>query len=83
METPALLGPLNRINQRFRLALCKKPNKVGASLSLYVEGNRSSFRNVLFPSCSVGRWEKSLNAVILSARRLYLRGMELKCNLKS
>jgi hypothetical protein len=70
-ETTTLLCSLERASndwvQWLRLALSKEPNRVGVSLPSPEEGNRSSSRNVVFPSTyDFGRWEKSRNPVILS-----------------
>jgi hypothetical protein len=49
--------------QRLKLALSKRSNRVGVSLSPE-DGNRSNFRNVVFSKTR--RWTKSRNQVILS-----------------
>jgi hypothetical protein len=48
-EAPTKLDPLETANlvQRLKLALSNEPNRVGAS-PLLEDGNRSSFRNVVF-----------------------------------
>jgi hypothetical protein len=45
--TPTLLGPLERANLDY-WSSAKGPNKLGVSLSSPEEGNRSSFRNIVF-----------------------------------
>jgi hypothetical protein len=49
-EPRTMLGPLEKANQvrYLRLALSKGPNRVGISLPLPEDGNRPSFRNVVF-----------------------------------
>jgi hypothetical protein len=49
MAEPALLGPLERaslIRPAIEAALCKEPNRVGATIIVPGDGNRSSFQNV-------------------------------------
>jgi hypothetical protein len=47
-----MLVPLERAKQvqLLRLAISKRPNRLGVSLSSPGNGNRSSFRNVVFSS---------------------------------
>jgi hypothetical protein len=50
---PTLLGPLGRVNLRIqwlRLARPKGSNRVSVSFPSHEDGNRSSFRNVVFPT---------------------------------
>jgi hypothetical protein len=49
-ETPILLGPLERANLNRSGPLIEVPNRVGVSLPSPEDGNRSSFRNVVFSS---------------------------------
>jgi hypothetical protein len=50
-----------------RLALSKRPNRVGVSLSSPEDGNRYSFQNVVFSSFeNSGLWTKSRIPVILN-----------------
>jgi hypothetical protein len=52
------------LGQWLRLALSKGANRVGVSLPSPEDGNRSSFRNVVFPSIyNSGRRTKSRNPV--------------------
>jgi hypothetical protein len=44
LETPTIMGP----SERFTLGFCKGPNSVGVSHLLPEDGNRSSFRNIMF-----------------------------------
>jgi hypothetical protein len=69
----AQLGPLERANiqvQWLRLVLYKGPNWVGVFCHSPEDGNRSSFRNVVFSIFyNTGRWKKSKNPVILYENR--------------
>jgi hypothetical protein len=47
-QTPTWLRPLERSNQWLRLGISNRPKKLGASILSPEDGNRPSFRNVLF-----------------------------------
>jgi hypothetical protein len=49
-QAPTSLGPLDKVNKWIKLALSKEPSRVGVSLSSPDDGNRSSFRNLVFSS---------------------------------
>jgi hypothetical protein len=49
--------------QWLKLALYKVPNRVGTIFILPEDGNRSSFRNVVFFR-NIGRWTKSKNLIL-------------------
>jgi hypothetical protein len=49
-QTSTLLSLLERVVQLLRLTLSKVPNNVGVFLLSPENGNRSSFRNVMFSS---------------------------------
>jgi hypothetical protein len=56
-KTPTQLGPLERPKQWLRLALSKGPTNWVGVFAPSLDGNRSSFRNVVFSSFyNTGRW---------------------------
>jgi hypothetical protein len=76
-ETPTQLGPLEIANQWLSLALSKGSYWVGVFPSPE-DGNRSSFRNVVFSSLyNTGRWKKSKNLVFLN--NIYYRNNDPFC----
>jgi hypothetical protein len=50
-ETPTLLGPLERANLNHWLSLSNGLDRVGVSQPSSEDGNRCSFRNVVFLCC--------------------------------
>jgi hypothetical protein len=65
-----------------RLALSKGPNRVGVSFPSPEDGNRSSFRNVVFSSIqNSGRWTTSRNSVILKYWFTYRTVSGVLCSL--
>jgi hypothetical protein len=49
-ETSTVLVPLERTNLNYWIALSKRPIRTGVSFFSPEDGNRSSFRNVVFSS---------------------------------
>jgi hypothetical protein len=68
MESSTLLGPLEEV-QWLMFGLSKDLNRVHISLPTPEDGNRSSFRNVMFPTClefrTIGNVRKPIDFEVL------------------
>jgi hypothetical protein len=83
---------LGSLDKWLRLALSKETNRVGASLPLLEDGNRVSFRNVVFSICLELRTmnkvqktcesKKKRRSIWVSAIRMVWQQLPCVCNLK-